>query len=129
MKQSILISIYQVAAVALCTYLIMDNVSVDTGLWRATIYVAAAMLVLNILVIAICWKRFGHALRFRISESVLLIASAFTPLVSYYTFIADNTTLSVATSKLVLLYALGQLSWCFAIYIFCDLVDKFLTRR
>ena len=120
MKQNLLISIYQVVAVALCT-LIIANVGLDAVLLRSTIYI--------VLMIALCWKRFGHALRFRITEAILLIASAFTPLVSYYTFIGDNTVLPVATSKLVLLYAMGQVSWCLAVYILPDLVGKLREKR
>lgn len=128
MKQNLLISIYQVVAVALCT-LIIANIDLDAELLRITAYIVAAMLPLNILVIALCWKRFGLALRFRITEAILLIASAFTPLVSYYTFIGDNTVLPVATSKLVLLYAMGQVSWCLAVYILPDLVGKLREKR
>ena len=128
MKQNLLISIYQVVAVALCT-LIIANICLDAELLRITAYIVAAMLALNILVIALCWKRFGLALRFRITEAILLIASAFTPLVSYYTFIGDNTVLPVATSKLVLLYAMGQVSWCLAVYILPDLVGKLREKR
>ena len=128
MKQNLLISIYQVVAVALCT-LIITNIGLDAELLRITAYIVAAMLALNILVIALCWKRFGLALRFRITEAILLIASAFTPLVSYYTFIGDNTVLPVATSKLVLLYAMGQVSWCLAVYILPDLVGKLREKR
>lgn len=128
MKQNLLISIYQVVAVALCT-LIIANIGLDAELLRITAYIVAAMLALNILVIALCWKRFGLVLRFRITESILLIASAFTPLVSYYTFIGDNTVLPVATSKLVLLYAMGQVSWCLAVYILPDLVGKLREKR
>ena len=128
MKQNLLISIYQVVAVALCT-LIVANIGLDAELLRITAYIVAAMLALNILVIALCWKRFGLALRFRITEAILLIASAFTPLVSYYTFIGDNTVLPVATSKLVLLYAMGQVSWCLAVYILPDLVGKLREKR
>ena len=128
MKQNLLISIYQVVAVALCT-LIIANIGLDAELLRITAYIVAAMLALNILVIALCWKRFGLALRFRITETILLIASAFTPLVSYYTFIGDNTVLPVATSKLVLLYAMGQVSWCLAVYILPDLVGKLREKR
>lgn len=128
MKQNLLISIYQVAAVALCT-LIIANIGLDAELLRITAFIVAAMLALNILVIALCWKRFGLALRFRITEAILLIASAFTPLVSYYTFIGDNTVLPVATSKLVLLYAMGQVSWCLAVYILPDLVGKLREKR
>ena len=128
MKQNLLISIYQVIAVALCT-LIIANIGLDAELLRITAYIVAAMLALNILVIALCWKRFGFALRFRITEAILLIASAFTPLVSYYTFIGDNTVLPVATSKLVLLYAMGHVSWCLAVYILPDLVGKLREKR
>lgn len=128
MKQNLLISIYQVVAAALCT-LIIANIGLDAELLRITAYIVAAMLALNILVIAIYWKRFGLALRFRITEAILLIASAFTPLVSYYTFIGDNTVLPVATSKLVLLYAMGQVSWCLAVYILPDLVGKLREKR
>lgn len=128
MKQNLLISIYQVVAVALCT-LIIANIGLDAELLRITAYIVAAMLALNILVIALCWKRFGLALRFRITEAILLIASAFTPLVSYYTFIGDNTVLPVVTSKLVLLYAMGQVSWCLAVYILPDLVGKLREKR
>lgn len=128
MKQNLLISIYQVVAVALCT-LIIANIGLDAELLRITAYIAMAMLALNILVIALCWKRFGLALRFRITEAILLIASAFTPLVSYYTFIGDNTVLPVATSKLILLYAMGQVSWCLAVYILPDLVGKLREKR
>ncbi len=128
MKQNLLISIYQVVAVALCT-LIIANIGLDAELLRITAYIVAAMLALNILVIALCWKQFGLALRFRITEAILLIASAFTPLVSYYTFIGDNTVLPVATSKLVLLYAMGQVSWCLAVYILPDLVGKLREKR
>ena len=128
MKQNLLISIYQVIAVALCT-LIIANIGLDAELLRITAYIVAAMLALNILVIALCWKLFGLALRFRITEAILLIASAFTPLVSYYTFIGDNTVLPVATSKLVLLYAMGQVSWCLAVYILPDLVGKLREKR
>lgn len=128
MKQNLLISIYQVVAVALCT-LIIANIGLDAELLRITAYIVAAMLALNILVIALCWKRFGLALRFRITEAILLIASAFTPLVSYYTFIGDNTVLPVATSKLILLYAMGQVSWCLAVYILPDLVGKLREKR
>mgnify|MGYP003296294702 FL=1 len=128
MKQNLLISIYQVVAVALCT-LIIANIGLDAELLRITAYIVAAMLALNILVIALCWKRFGLALRFRITEAILLIVSAFTPLVSYYTFIGDNTVLPVATSKLVLLYAMGQVSWCLAVYILPDLVGKLREKR
>lgn len=128
MKQNLLISIYQVVAVALCT-LIIANIGLDAELLRITAYIVAAMLALNILVIALCWKRFGLALRFRITEAILLIASAFTPLVSYYTFIGDNTVLPIATSKLVLLYAMGQVSWCLAVYILPDLVGKLREKR
>ena len=128
MKQNLLISIYQVVAVALCT-LIIANIGLDAELLRITAYIVAAMLALNILVIALCWKRFGLALRFCITEAILLIASAFTPLVSYYTFIGDNTVLPVATSKLVLLYAMGQVSWCLAVYILPDLVGKLREKR
>ena len=128
MKQNLLISIYQVVAVALCT-LIIANIGLDAELLRITAYIVAAMLALNILVIALCWKRFGLALRFRITEAILLIASAFTALVSYYTFIGDNTVLPVATSKLVLLYAMGQVSWCLAVYILPDLVGKLREKR
>ena len=128
MKQNLLISIYQVVAVALCT-LIIANIGLDAELLRITAYIVAAMLALNILVIALCWKRFGLTLRFRITEAILLIASAFTPLVSYYTFIGDNTVLPVATSKLVLLYAMGQVSWCLAVYILPDLVGKLREKR
>ena len=128
MKQNLLISIYQVVAVALCT-LIIANIGLDAELLRITAYIVAAMLALNILVIALCWKRFGLALRFRITEAILLIASAFTPLVSYYTFIGDNTVLPVATSKLVLLYAMGQVSWCLAVYILPDFVCKLREKR
>ena len=128
MKQNLLLSIYQVVAVALCT-LIIANIGLDAELLRITAYIVAAMLALNILVIALCWKRFGLALRFRITEAILLIASAFTPLVSYYTFIGDNTVLPVATSKLVLLYAMGQVSWCLAVYILPDLVGKLREKR
>ena len=128
MKQNLLISIYQVVAVALCT-LIIANIGLDAELLRITAYIVAAMLALNTLVIALCWKRFGLALRFRITEAILLIASAFTPLVSYYTFIGDNTVLPVATSKLVLLYAMGQVSWCLAVYILPDLVGKLREKR
>ena len=128
MKQNLLISIYQVVAVALCT-LIIANIGLDAELLRITAYIVAAMLAINILVIALCWKRFGLALRFRITEAILLIASAFTPLVSYYTFIGDNTVLPVATSKLVLLYAMGQVSWCLAVYILPDLVGKLREKR
>ena len=128
MKQNLLISIYQVVVVALCT-LIIANIGLDAELLRITAYIVAAMLALNILVIALCWKRFGLALRFRITEAILLIASAFTPLVSYYTFIGDNTVLPVATSKLVLLYAMGQVSWCLAVYILPDLVGKLREKR
>lgn len=128
MKQNLLISIYQVVAVGLCT-LIIANIGLDAELLRITAYIVAAMLALNILVIALCWKRFGLALRFRITEAILLIASAFTPLVSYYTFIGDNTVLPVATSKLVLLYAMGQVSWCLAVYILPDLVGKLREKR
>jgi hypothetical protein len=128
MKQNLLISIYQVVAVALCT-LIIANIGLDAELLRITAYIVAAMLALNILVIALCWKLFGLALRFRITEAILLIASAFTPLVSYYTFIGDNTVLPVATSKLVLLYAMGQVSWCLAVYILPDLVGKLREKR
>ena len=66
MKQNLLISIYQVVAVALCT-LIIANIGLDAELLRITAYIVAAMLALNILVIALCWKRFGLALRFRIT--------------------------------------------------------------
>ena len=128
MKQNLLISIYQVVAVALCT-LIIANIGLDAELLRITAYIVAAMLALNILVIALCWKLFGLALRFRITEAILLIASAFTPLVSYYTFIGDNTVLPVATSKLILLYAMGQVSWCLAVYILPDLVGKLREKR
>ncbi|MBO5801591.1 MAG: hypothetical protein J6R16_04890 [Alistipes sp.] len=128
MKQNLLISIYQVVAVALCT-LIIANIGLDAELLRITAYIVAAMLALNILVITLCWKRFGLALRFRITEAILLIASAFTPLVSYYTFIGDNTVLPVATSKLILLYAMGQVSWCLAVYILPDLVGKLREKR
>lgn len=128
MKQNLLISIYQVVAVALCT-LIIANIGLDAELLRITAYIVAAMLALNILVIALCWERFGLALRFHITEAILLIASAFTPLVSYYTFIGDNTVLPVATSKLVLLYAMGQVSWCLAVYILPDLVGKLREKR
>lgn len=128
MKQNLLISIYQVVAVALCT-LIIANIGLDAELLRITAYIVAAMLALNILVIVLCWKRFGLALRFRITEAILLIASAFTPLVSYYTFIGDNTVLPVATSKLVLLYAMGQVSWCLAVYILPDLAGKLREKR
>lgn len=128
MKQNLPISIYQVVAVALCT-LIIANIGLDAELLRITAYIVVAMLALNILVIALCWKRFGLALRFRITEAILLIASAFTPLVSYYTFIGDNTVLPVATSKLVLLYAMGQVSWCLAVYILPDLVGKLRAKR
>ena len=128
MKQNLLISIYQVVAVALCT-LIIANIGLDAELLHITAYIVVAMLALNILVIALCWKRFGLALRFRITEAILLIASAFTPLVSYYTFIGDNTVLPVATSKLVLLYAMGQVSWCLAVYILPDLVGKLREKR
>lgn len=128
MKQNLLISIYQVVAVALCT-LIIANIGLDAELLRITAYIVAAMLALNILVIVLCWERFGLALRFRITEATLLIASAFTPLVSYYTFIGDNTVLPVATSKLVLLYAMGQVSWCLAVYILPDLVGKLREKR
>ena len=128
MKQNLLTSIYQVVAVALCT-LIIANIGLDAELLRITAYIVVAMLALNILVIALCWKRFGLALRFRITEAILLIASAFTPLVSYYTFIGDNTVLPVATSKLVLLYAMGQVSWCLAVYILPDLVGKLREKR
>lgn len=128
MKQNLLISIYQVVAVALCT-LIIANIGLYAELLRITAYIVVAMLALNILVIALCWKRFGLALRFRITEAILLIASAFTPLVSYYTFIGDNTVLPVATSKLVLLYAMGQVSWCLAVYILPDLVGKLREKR
>ena len=128
MKQNLLISIYQVVVVALCT-LIIANIGLDAELLRITAYIVVAMLALNILVIALCWKRFGLALRFRITEAILLIASAFTPLVSYYTFIGDNTVLPVATSKLVLLYAMGQVSWCLAVYILPDLVGKLREKR
>ena len=128
MKQNLLISIYQVVAVALCT-LIIANIGLDAELLRITAYIAMAMLALNILVIALCWTRFGLALRFRITEAILLIASAFTPLVSYYTFICDNTVLPVASLKLVLLYAMGQVSWCLAVYILPDLVGKLREKR
>ena len=128
MKQNLLISIYQVVAVALCT-LITANIGLDAELLCITAYIVAAMLALNILVIVLCWKRFGLARRFRITEAILLIASAFTPLVSYYTFIGDNTVLPVATSKLVLLYAMGQVSWCLAVYILPDLVGKLREKR
>ena len=83
MKQNLLISIYQVVAVALCT-LIIANIGLDAELLRITAYIVAAMLALNILVIALCWKLFGLALRFRITEAILLIASAFTPLLYIY---------------------------------------------
>lgn len=63
------------------------------------------------------------------SESILLIVSAFAPFVEYYTFIGNNTTLPVATSKLVLLYAAGQLSWCLAVIIIPELVGKFREKR
>lgn len=128
MKQNLIISAYQIIAVALCTS-IMATIGVGGELLHLTIYLVAAMLMLNIVAIILCWKRFGRALRFRISESVLLIASAFSPLVSYYTFIADNTVLPVATSKLVLLYVLGQASWCLAVYIFPDLVGNIRENR
>lgn len=128
MKQCFLISIYQIVAAALSTF-IMASIGVEGSLLCTTAYIVAVMLALNILAIILCWKRFGHALRFRISESILLIASAFTPFVEYYTFIGDNTTLPVATSKLVLLYAVGQLSWCLAVYIIPELVGKFREKR
>lgn len=128
MKQCFLISIYQIVAAALSTF-IVASIGVEGSLLCTTAYIVAVMLVLNILAIILCWKRFGHALRFRISESILLIASAFTPFVEYYTFIGDNTTLPVATSKLVLLYAVGQLSWCLAVYIIPELVGKFREKR
>lgn len=129
MKQNVLISIYQVVAVVLCTCFIFENVGAEIPLKSVSLYISLAMLALNILVIALCWKRFGLALRFRITEAILLIASAFTPLVSYYTFIGDNTVLPVATSKLVLLYAMGQVSWCLAVYILPDLVGKLREKR
>jgi uncharacterized membrane-anchored protein YitT (DUF2179 family) len=128
MKQCFLISIYQIVAAALSTF-IVASIGVEGSLLCTTAYIVAVMLALNILAIILCWKRFGHALRFRISESILLIASAFTPFVEYYTFIGDNTTLPVATSKLVLLYAVGQLSWCLAVYIIPELVGKFREKR
>lgn len=128
MKQCFLISIYQIVAAALSTF-IVASIDVEGSLLCTTAYIVAVMLALNILVIILCWKQFGHALRFRISESILLIASAFTPFVEYYTFIGDNTTLPVATSKLVLLYAVGQLSWCLAVYIIPELVGKFREKR
>lgn len=128
MKQCFLISIYQIVAAALSTF-IVASIGVEGSLLCTTAYIVAVMLALNILSIILCWKRFGHALRFRISESILLIASAFTPFVEYYTFIGDNTTLPVATSKLVLLYAVGQLSWCLAVYIIPELVGKFREKR
>ena len=49
MKQNLLISIYQVVAVALCT-LIIANIGLDAELLRITAYIVAAMLALNILV-------------------------------------------------------------------------------
>ena len=128
MKQSILISIYQIVAAALSTF-IVASISIECSLLCTTAYIVAVMLALNILAIILCWKRFGHALRFRLSESILLIVSAFAPFVEYYTFIGNNTTLPVATSKLVLLYAAGLLSWCLAVVIIPELVGKFREKR
>ena len=129
MKQNLIIALFQTIAVALCTYFIIDNVGADTALLRSTTYIVAAMLVLSILAIVIFWKHFGHTLRFRITDSFMLIVSAFTPYLSYNTFIGDNTIMPAATSKLVLLYALGQLSWCLAVYIIPDLVGMFREKR
>lgn len=128
MKQSILISIYQIVAAALSTF-IVASIGIECSLLCTTAYIVAVMLALNILAIILCWKRFGHALRFRLSESILLIVSAFAPFVEYYTFIGNNTTLPVTTSKLVLLYAAGQLSWCLAVVIIPELVGKFREKR
>lgn len=128
MKQNLLISVYQIIAVALCT-LVIAAIGVDGEPLGTTIHIVATMLVLNIVAIILCWKRFGLALRFRIAESALLIASAFTPLVSYYAFIADNAVIPIPASKLALLYALGQASWCLAVYIAPDLVGKLRENR
>ncbi len=128
MKQSLLISIYQIVAVALCTFLITCTLGAEVELLRLTVYVVIAMFVLNAIVISLFWKRFGLATRFRILTPMMLLAGSLTPLVSYYTFIADNTNLPTESYNLVLLYALGQASWCLAVEILPELVGQLRER-
>lgn len=129
MKQNVLISIYQVVATALCTYLVFKCVGADLSFTSASLYISLAMLALNIVVILLFWKHFARATRFRLSEAIMLMASAFVPMVENYTFIGDNTAMPTATAKLVLLFALGQASWCLAVYLAPDLVGKIRERK
>ena len=128
MKQNVLISIYQVVAVVLCTYFIFENVGAEIPLKSVSLYISLAMLALNIVFILLFWKHFGLTVRFRFSEAMMLVASAFTPMVEYYTIIDDNAAMQVATAKLVLLFAAGQATWCLAVYIAPDLVGKLRER-
>lgn len=129
MKQSILISIYQIVAAALCTYFVYEYMGDESCLKSVALYISLAMLALNIVVILLFWRHFGLATRFRFTEAIMLIVSAFTPMLEYYTFIGDNTTMPIATAKLVLLFAMGQAAWCLAVYIVPDLVGKLRERK
>lgn len=128
MKQNIIISIYQILTVALCSYLIIDNWGADIGQLYSMYYIVATCLTLNIVFIILFWKRFAFALRFRIAEAVMLIVSAFTPAVSYYMEIADNEAIIGSTFTLALIYVLGQVVWCASIYIAPELYDKFSEK-
>lgn len=120
MKQNIVISIYQVSTIALCTYLVAAHCGFTYP--SSLVYIVGLALLLNILVIIFGWKRIGYTRRSRVGESIMLIVSAFTPVVSYFTLADADAGMFISPSDAVGMLSFGQAVWVVSIYISPDIV-------
>lgn len=121
MKQNIIISIYQVLAITLCTYLITNYC--DFSYPSSLVYIVGANLFLNIIVVIIGWEKIGNSPRSRQAEAIMMIVSSFTPIVSYYTLLDDHPDLLASSVSVISMFSLGQFIWVASIYLCPDIVS------
>lgn len=89
--------------------------------------IVGTLLGIDLLLILTAWKRLGYTRRQRETESLMLIASAFVPLATYYWAFPVGMQLSFCMQ--ILLYGSMQVIWIVSIDIAPDWVGRIRQRR
>ena len=123
MKQNIVISLYQVVLVALLAFCGAGLMHLEAI--ASLIFIVGAFVIFNSVISFVFWKHLGSTNRSRITEAGMLVVSAFTPIVAYFTQVKELS----GTAGIVWMYAVVQAIWAVSIYLAPDIVGKIRERR